>query len=125
MTESLVVVGGFLETVGYALRAVDLRQTRRRVRAGVAPFPGYQAVDFSRTSDSAAVRPPTPDERLAAVEREVSAIARRLQTSGDEAVAERLRDEAAVALSILKGRGGSSVRESHWSGRASRCSAPA
>jgi hypothetical protein len=62
------------------------------------PFPGYQAVEFSRTTDSASVRPPTLDERLTTVEREVSAVAHRLQTSEDEAVTRRLRDEAASAL---------------------------
>ena len=95
---SLIVVGGFLQIVGYAITALDLRQTRRRLRAGLVPFPGYQAVDFFRTSDTASVRPPTLDERLTAVEREVGAIAHRLQTSADEAVAQRLRDEAAAAL---------------------------
>jgi hypothetical protein len=80
-----------LQIVGYAITALDLRQTRRRLRAGLVPFPGYQAVDFSRTSDSASVRPPTLDERLVAVEREVGAIAHRLQTSADEAVARKNR----------------------------------
>jgi hypothetical protein len=98
VSPALIVVGGGLQVVGYAITALDLRQTRRRVSADLVPFPGYHAVDSSRTSDSASVRPPTLDERLTAVEREVGTIARRLQTSEDEAVAQRLRDEAASAL---------------------------
>ena len=98
MSAALIVVGGVLQVVGYSITALDLRQTRRRLRADLVPSPGYQAVDFSRTTDSASVRPPTFDERLTTVEREVGAIAHRLQTSEDEAVARRLRDEAASAL---------------------------
>ncbi len=98
VSPALIVVGGVLQVVGYAITALDLRQTRRRLRADLVPFPGYQSVDFSRTTDSASVPPPTLDERITTVEREVGAIAHRLQTSEDEAVTRRLRDEAASAL---------------------------
>jgi hypothetical protein len=94
----LLIVGGVLQVVGYAITALDLRQTRQRLRADLVPFPGYQAVDFSRTSDSASVRLPTVDERLGTVERKVDAIAHRFQTSEDEAVGQRLRDEASAAM---------------------------
>jgi hypothetical protein len=98
VSAALIVVGGALEVVGYAITALDLRQTRRRLRADLEPFPGYRAVNFSRIMDSVSVRPPTVDERLATVEREVSGVAHRLQIFEDEAVARRLRDEAASAL---------------------------
>jgi hypothetical protein len=98
VSAALIVVGGALEVVGYAITALDLRQTRRRLRADILPFPGYQAIDFSRTTDSASVRPPTVDERLATLEREVGGVAHRLQIFEDEAVTRRLRNEAASAL---------------------------
>ena len=98
VSAALIAVGGVLQVVGYAITALELRQTRRRLRADLVPFPGYQAVDFSQTTDSASVRRPTLDERLTTVEREVGAVAHRLQTSEDEAVTRRLRDEAASAL---------------------------
>jgi hypothetical protein len=55
-----------------------------------------QAVDFSRTSDSATSRPPTLDERVASLEETVAVVANHLQTLEDEAVARCLKDEAAA-----------------------------
>jgi hypothetical protein len=98
LSPALIVGGGVLQVIGYAITALDLRLTRRRLRADLVPFPGYQAVDFSRTSDSASVRPPTLNERVTAVEHNVGAIAHRLQTSEDVAVCQRLGDEAVAAL---------------------------
>jgi len=97
MGSALIVLGGVLQASGYAIAAMDLRRTRRRLRSAVPVGEwGRQTVDFARTSDSATSRLPTLDERVASLEQTVAAVAHRLQTFEDEAVARRLKDEAAA-----------------------------
>ena len=98
VSPALMVLGGMLQVLAYAITALELRRTRRRLRADLVPFPGFQAIEFSRTMDSASVRPATLDERLAVVERKVGVIADHLQKSEDEAMTQPLRDKAASAL---------------------------
>ena len=63
VSPELIVVGGVLQAVGHAITALDLRWTRRRLRADLVPIPGYQAVDFTRMSDSARLLGSLLDER--------------------------------------------------------------